>query len=179
MAIFDFLKPLFRKGKGIFPLKIMQVVVENPDGTRRTAGWHLIKPPDHFPTDGSSHIGPYIERLVAFEGHFASLSVFSPDEMRGFGLHKMDGEVLAGLMIHWREEPEREKAARDFFSARGIDPADDYLGGNGDVHDAVRVLDWPLPVDADSVTSLSRQILRELCGIEDHEALNISYEETK
>jgi hypothetical protein len=91
----------------------------------------------------------------------------------------MDGEVRVGLIFDWRKEPEEEEAARDFFASRGIAPVEDYLGGNGDVHDALRLLDWPLPVDADSVTTISRQILQELCGIEDHEALNISYEETR
>ncbi|MCC6738286.1 MAG: hypothetical protein IT452_04520, partial [Planctomycetia bacterium] len=99
--------------------------------------------PDHFAANGIDHLEPYVSRLLVPTGGFKFLHVFTPDGNRGFGLSARDGVVQAGLSVEWRQEAEREAAIRAFFASLGIAPSEDYLGGNGDVPDATRILEYP------------------------------------
>src|SRR5687767_1124619 len=53
--------------------------------------------PDHYATNGFSHIEPYISRLLVPTNRFKFLHMFTPDATSGFGLDAKDGVVHAGL----------------------------------------------------------------------------------
>jgi hypothetical protein len=106
---------------------------------------------------------------------FKSISFFTPDGNRGFGLHARDGNVEATLTLEWRQEAQRESAVRSFFESRGIAPSEDYLAGNGDVPDATRCLTYPIAGTAPELTALTQRILQGLYGISPTEALNIQF----
>jgi hypothetical protein len=101
--------------------------------------------------------------------------MFTPDHKRGFGLDAKAGIVNAGLILDWRKEPAREAAIRSFFSSLGILPSQDYLGGNGGVPDAVRILTYPVTGSTADVTTLTKRILNELCDVSTTEGLEINY----
>ena len=140
-------------------------------------GWKYTKPPEKFDQNGLAHLQPFIEKLVRSKNWFSSVTALARDGDRLVSLDKMEGEYQIPLMIEWRTEPEREKRARAFFSARGIVPIEDYLAGNGDVVDATRVITWPVKGDAKSLAKLVKQVAVELCGISETEGLDISFEE--
>ncbi len=131
--------------------------------------------PDHFATNGFDHIEPYVSRLIVPTNHFKFLNMFTPDGTRGFGFDAKDGVVHAGLTVEWRQESQRESAIRAFFSSLGIAPSRDYLAGNGGVADATRILEYPVTGSTAEVTTLTKRILQELCGVSPTEALDISY----
>lgn len=131
--------------------------------------------PDHYATNGFEHIEPYVARLLVPTNHFESLQMFTPDGKRGFGFSAKDGVVEAGLTVEWRQEGQREAAIRAFFSWLQITPTRDYLAGNGGVPDATRILEYRISGTTAEVTTLTKRILKELCGISPTEALNIKY----
>jgi hypothetical protein len=156
------------------------VILRKPNGgsvTFTRTGVSLEKPPDHYATNGFEHIESYVSRLLVPSGRFKSLSIFTPDGNRGFGLFARDGKVEASLYVEQPQEAERETAIRTFFKSMGIDPSQDYLAANGGVPDATRVLSYPITGGTAEVTVLTKRILQELCGMSPTEALDISYGE--
>jgi len=154
------------------------ISLSRPSGgavTFSRTGVSLEAAPDHYATNGFSHIEPYISRLLVPTNHFKFLHMFTPDGTRGFGFDAKDGLVHAGLTAEWRQESQREAAIRAFFSSLGIAPSQDYLAGNGGVPDATRILDYPIKGSTAEVTALTKRILQELCGVSATEALDISY----
>src|SRR6266516_1162615 len=140
-------------------------------------GVSLEAPPDHYATDGFSHIESYVSRLLIPSKRFKSIGIFTPDGNHGFGLNAQDGKVEASLTVEWRQEAEREAAIRGFFSSLGIAPSRDYLAGNGGVPDATRYFSYPIIGSATEVTALTKRILQELCTVSPRDALDISYRE--
>lgn len=138
-------------------------------------GVSLEAAPDHYATNGFDHIEPYVSRLLMPTNRFKFLHMFTRDGSRGFGFSARDGVVEAGLTVEWRQEPKREADIRAFFSSLGIAPSRDYLAGNGGVPDATRLLDYPITGSTAEVTTLTKRILQELCGVSATEALDISY----
>lgn len=139
------------------------------------SGVSFGRAPDHYATNGFDHIEPYVSRLLVGTDHFKFLHMFTPDGNRGFGLDAKNGVVRAGLTVEWRQDAQREAAIRSFFSSRGIAPSLDYLGGNGGVPDATRILDYPVKGNAAELTALTKRILQELCNVSPTEALDIKY----
>ena len=131
--------------------------------------------PDHHPTNGVSHIGPYVARLLLPSKPFKFLSLFTTDGQRGCALCAKGGAVSVSFTVPWKTEPQREAAIRAFFRARGIVPGEDYLAGNGGDPAATRLLEYPLYGDAAELTTLTQSMLRELCGVSPTEALDIDY----
>src|SRR5260370_26474748 len=131
--------------------------------------------PDHYATNGFDHIEPYVAGLLVPTNRFTFLHIFTPDGKRGFGFNARDGVVEAGLTVEWRQEEQREAAIRAFFSSLGITPSRDYLAGNGGVPDATRVLDYRVSGNTAEVTTLTKRILQELCGVLPTEALDVKY----
>ncbi|MHB8524312.1 MAG: hypothetical protein ACYDH9_26630 [Limisphaerales bacterium] len=130
--------------------------------------------PDHYATNGFDHIEPYVSRLLMPTNRFKFLHMFTPDGNRGFGFSAKDGVVQAGLTVEWRQDAQREAVIRAFFSSLGIAASQDYLAGNGGVPDATRILDYPISGSTVKVTTLTKRILQDLCGISPTEALDIS-----
>jgi hypothetical protein len=138
-------------------------------------GVSVQRPPDHYATDGFSHVEPYISRLLVPTNRLKFLRIFTPDGNRGFGLHARDGVVEASLTVEWRQDAQREASIRSFFRSLGIAPSRDYLAGNGGVPDASRILEYPLSGSTVEVTALTKRILQELCSVSPTEALDIKY----
>jgi hypothetical protein len=151
-----------------------------PDGGAvrfSSTGVSLEAAPDHYGTNGFDHLEPYIGRLLVPTSQFKFLHMFTPDGTRGFGFDAKDGVVHAGLTVEWRKEPQREAAIRAFFNSLGIAPSRDYLAGNGGVADATRILEYPVTGSTAEVTTLTKRVLQELCGVSPTEALDIKHED--
>ena len=131
--------------------------------------------PDHFSKDGIHHIGPYISKLLVPSTKFKSLLIFTPDGQRGLGLDAKDGHIEVGFTVDWRKEPEKEKAIREYFEELNIKATEDYLGGNGGIPDAVRLLSYPIKGTEIEITNCVKDMLQRLCDISPTEALDISY----
>ncbi|HEY6228702.1 MAG TPA: hypothetical protein VI282_16405 [Verrucomicrobiae bacterium] len=156
------------------------ITFQRPNGggiTFSRSSVSLEKAPDRYATNGISHIEPYMQKLVAAKGRMPSLSIFTPDHNRGFGLDRMEGRVHASLVIDARTEAKREAKIRAFFKNLGAEPSSDYLAGNGSVSDATRMLSYPVNGNAEQLTALAEKILTQLCGVSTNEALEISFEE--
>lgn len=128
---------------------------------------------DRYGMNGFDHIERYVCGLLEPTKGSKSLSFFTPDGARGFGLNAEDGLVHASLTVDWRDEPQKEAAIRSFFSSLGIAPTRDYLAGNGEVSDATRVLEYPIQGSAAELALVAKRILQELCGVSPTEALDI------
>jgi hypothetical protein len=133
--------------------------------------------PDSFSRDGINHISPYISKLFIPSTKFIFLLIFSPDGHRGLSLEAKDGEIKVGFTIDWRKQPEKENNIRNYFQNLHIETSKDYLGGNGGVPDAVRLLSYPLKGNEAEISSLVKDMLQTLCGISPQEALDIEYDE--
>ncbi len=163
----------------LFPSNSIFIFSRSNGGTvafSRT-GVSFDPPPDHFANNGMDHIGPYVSRLLVSSKQYRYLHIFTPDGNRGFGLSAKDKMVNAGFVVDWRKEPKQEAAIRSFFTSLGKSPSEDYLGGNGDVPDATRILSYPIKGNAVELTALIKRILTELCRIGPEEPLNITYGE--
>jgi hypothetical protein len=141
----------------------------------RALGFPFESAPDHYVANGFDYLEPYIAKLLVASSGCKFLHIFTPDGERGFGFAARDGVVEAFLTVEWRQEGEREKAIRKFFGSFEITPLRDYLAGNGGVPDATRVLEYRISGSTAQITSLTKRILRELCGIAPSEALEIKY----
>jgi hypothetical protein len=140
-------------------------------------GWKFHPVPDRYATHGIDHLKPYLEKLLASNNWFSTVSISTPNRGAALSLFKMDGQLTIDLAIDWRREIGREKQARAFFTKRGIKPMQDYLAGNGDGEDATRVLNWPVSGDAKTLAALVKKVAVELCGIPENSGLDIAFEE--
>ena len=164
----------------MFVIKRMYVRTVDADGKQIGDGkWVDIPESDHFPNHGFDHIESYIRRLLLSPAPFASLSMFTPDGQRGFGLHHRDKQTEISLMIDWRREPAKEAKIRDLFRELGVSPALDYLAGNGGIPDAARVLSYALAGDAHEISVLCQRIFSEIYGVTASDGLDITYEDHK
>jgi hypothetical protein len=132
----------------------MWVVTVDDNGQELGDGqWVDVPEADSFTTDGFTHIEGYVTRLLQSSASFTS--------------------------VDWRQQPEREHAIRQFFADRSLAAFQDYLAGNGDVADATRCLGYFLPADAQFITTLTKDLLRQIYGLREQDALDFTYEEHK
>jgi hypothetical protein len=136
---------------------------------RNSVSWEAA--PDHYATNGMSHLQPYIAKLLTPTNQPKTLIMFTPDGQHGFGLDALNGVVSASLFVEWQKEPQREAAVRAFFKQLQANPSRDYLAGN------MRALEYPIKGTPAEVTALTRRILQELCGVSPTNALDIHYAE--
>lgn len=155
----------------------MRVTCVDGHGRVMSREWVKLKEPDRFPTNGMTHLGPYVERVFASTADFTTLMFFTPDGERGGSLDKVDGGLNIGLIFQSRQNPEPEAKARAFFEARNAATKDDYLGKDMPIVGPTRILSWWVHGDESKITALCQDVLRELCGVQDEEALDITYEE--
>ena len=126
--------------------------------------------PDRFASNGFEHIEPYVKRLVGSSADLTSVSIFTLDGNRGFGLSARGAAVEAGFIVDTQKEIEREAAVRAFFDSRGIAPAEDYVTAVN----SFRVLSYPVSGGTSEVTTLTKQILQDLCRVTPQEGLQFS-----
>lgn len=132
--------------------------------------------PDRFPNDGLNHIAPYISKLLVTSTKFKSLLIFTPDGQRGLSLDAKEGQIKVRFTIDWRKDPAKEKTIRKYFQNLDIKPTEDYLGGNGGVPDAVRILSYPITGTEPEVVNLVKDMLQNLSDVSSNEVLDINYE---
>lgn len=139
--------------------------------------WVDIPEPDSFASNGFAHIESYVSRLLQSSARYTSLIIGTPDEQIAVGLGQRGGIQDFSISVDLRSEPDREKAIRKFFGERRLTIYRDYLAGNGDVPDATRCLDYYLPSDVQFITALTKDVLREIYQLREHDALDFTYEE--
>jgi hypothetical protein len=131
--------------------------------------------PDHYSSDGFTQIEKYISKLTVESSDYKSLMIFSPDGNRGMFFSSKYGAIEANLSVEVNPNPAREKKIRDFFSSLGVEPTSDYLAQNGNIPDSTRNLSYPVPGTASELTTLTKRILQDLCGISPDEPLSFSF----
>jgi hypothetical protein len=152
----------------------MRVVTVDENGNEvGDAEWVDIPEPDSFATDGFAHIQSYVVRVLNSSASFSSLIIATPDGQFAVSLWQRGGTPEFSVMVNGRQEPKREHAIREFFAARSLTPSQDYLAGD----DATRCLSYVLPVNPPFVTELTRNVLQEIYGLRDEDALDFTYEE--
>ena len=157
----------------------MRVVTVDKNGKELgDAKWVDIPVPDSYATDGFAHIESYVTRLVKSSARFTSLIIAPPDGQIAVSLWQKKSIPEFSLSIDWRLLPGRERALRQFFIVRNLSISHDYLGGNGDVRDAIRCLGYFLPSDAQFIIKLTKDLLREIYHLREQDALDFAYEES-
>ncbi len=129
--------------------------------------------PDRYSAGGIDHLPSYISKLTVPSTKFKFLFIFTPDGQRGLSLTAKDGQISVGFTVDWRKYPEKEKNIRSYFKRLDIEPIKDYLGGNGDVADAIRLLSYPISGTETAVSNQVKDMLQRLCDISSKEALEI------
>jgi hypothetical protein len=163
----------------LFPGKSL-IIISRPGGgsvTFSRTSVSLDSAPDHYSTNGFDHIEPYISRFLVPSPGFKSLGISTPDGMHALGLHARDGHAEVFLSVERRSDPGREATIRHFFASLGIRPSQDYLASNGGVPDSTRCLTYPISGSVPEVTTLTKRVLSELCGVSSVEALDFDYRE--
>jgi len=138
-----------------------------------------IPTPDSFPTAGLEQVESYVSRLLHSTARFTSLIIATPDEQTAVLLSFRGGVPEITICVDWRLRPELESGIRKFFADRGHLTVHDYLAGNGDIPDATRCLSYHLSPESQLITELTRDLLKNIYGLQDEDALNFSFEEHK
>jgi hypothetical protein len=129
--------------------------------------------PDRYPQNGLREVAPYVARFLASARSFAHLHVCSLDQARGFRLYSRNGEIVMYILVtDQRNNGEREKRIRDFFSALKIIPEADHLAeGN------IRVLLYPLNDETGALSALCVRLLSVALLVTPEEGLDITFGE--
>jgi len=134
--------------------------------------------PDYYPENGFEHLDSYISKLLVYSGEFKSSIISTPSGDKALGLDTRAGVLNIVFTVEWKQEPEKERAIRDYFHRLNILPHRDYLAANGGIPDSTRVLDFIIEGNEKEVTELVKDVLKKLCDISEAEAINIYFEET-
>jgi hypothetical protein len=126
--------------------------------------------------NGLSALSEYVSRFLASSATFTHLKVFNLRGTAGFGLVRKNRESQLVIIVDQLNQSEPERGLRGFFSSRKILPTSDYLAGNGTVSNAIRILVYPLPDIADSITALCADLSASCFGISPNETLNYALE---
>jgi hypothetical protein len=139
--------------------------------------WVRIPKPESFRFDGFDRIEGYVSRLLRASAPFTSLIIAAPNKQVAVDLWQRSGIPGCTLFVDWRAEPERERAIRQFFAQRELSPSQDYLGGNGNVPDAIRLLAYHLPPDVQFITGLTKDVLRQVHQLRAQDGLDFTYQQ--
>jgi hypothetical protein len=139
--------------------------------------WVDIPKPDSFPSEGFNRIESYVSRLLRSSARFTSVIIGTPDQQVAVGLWQRGGVLEFTLSVEWRSQAEREQGVRHLFAERGLSASHDYLSGNGGVPDATRCLGYFLPPDMQFITTLTKDVLRQIYQLREQDALDFSFEE--
>jgi hypothetical protein len=139
-----------------------------------------IPDPDSTPRYGLSHVGEQVERLFKAAGKRPTLSMFTTDGMRGFGLTRANGQTSVDITVEVAPaaaaEPQKEAAIRAYFKSRNLYPTEDYMAANGGIPNATRVLSFPLPGTSEQVTAAATKLLKDIFQIREDEAISFTLE---
>jgi hypothetical protein len=160
--------------QGSRPYPWTKRIVRDGRGNVVSESWFKDDQPDLYETNGLDNLAQYVEKLLAFEGWFASILISTLDSKRGFSLFKTEGISTIHFIFGSESNPQDEQSARAFFSARNLAKQDDYLDALG----STRFISWIVPTEKDELLTLSLQVASELCKITTSEGLKIKYSET-
>lgn len=156
----------------------MRVVTVDENGKELgNAEWLDIPEPDHFSSDGFAQIESYVSRLLGSSARFTSVIIATPNQQIAVSLWRRGGIPQFTLSVEWRSQADREQAVRHLFAERGLSASHDYLAGNGGVPDATRCLGYFLPPDVQFITTLTKDVLRQIFQLREQDALDFSFEE--
>jgi hypothetical protein len=155
----------------------MWVVTVDEKGKEKDGHWVGIPEPDSFTSDGFAQIEGYVSRLLQSSARFTSVIVATPDKLAAVGLWQRSGVPEFTLLVQWRSDADRERAIRQFFAGRGLSTSHDYLAGNGGVPDATRCLGYFLPPDVQFISTLTKDVLRQIYHLREQDALDFSFKE--
>ena len=156
----------------------MWVVTVDKDGKELGDGRCVdIPKPDRFARNGLAQIESYVSRLRSSAARFSAIMIAAPDQRIAVNLLQRGGVPVLTLLFEWRSEGEREGAARQFFVERGLSRAHDYLGGNGGVPDAIRLLGYYLPPDVQFITTVTKDVFHQIYHLREQDALEFTYQE--
>ena len=85
-------------------------------------------------------------------------------------------EIEIFFIIDGRNINNMESNIRNLFNKYEITPTSDYLAGNGNIIDAIRVLAYPISGDCRQITDLCKLILSEIFSVSQQEGLKFYYQ---
>ena len=155
--------------------KKMWVVTVDENGKELGDGrWVDIPAPDSFASDGFAQIEGYVSRLLRSSARFTSVIIATPDHRVAVTLRQRGGvPEIALVFVDWHSEAERARAVRQFFAGRGLSASEDYLAGNG----TTLCLGYSLPPDVQFITTLTKDVLRQIYQLREQHGLDFTYEE--
>jgi hypothetical protein len=127
--------------------------------------------PDSIP-NGLSVLPGYISRLVMSLNPSAWLSVFTADELLGFGVTRWDNKLVILLSTFDPGESELECRVRALFARHSSENVEDYLSTG----DTVRHLVYALPKSADAITDICRELLTDCFKVQPNATLLFALE---
>jgi hypothetical protein len=127
--------------------------------------------------NGLAEIEGYVARVIASKAKSTSVQFSTKSGNTAISVAKYEGKLTLGLVTGTKRERAREAAIRQFFASRSIQPSADYLGANGGVPNATRVLDFPMPQDSTAIAQIAADLLREIYRLRDSTTLDIRYTE--
>ncbi|WP_171160075.1 hypothetical protein [Usitatibacter palustris] len=126
--------------------------------------------------DGLAQVKPYMARVLASEASSSWAQFSTNSGHTAISLGKRDGRLYLALTVEVKQR-KREADVRAFFSKRSILPTSDYLGANGGVPEATRIMDFPIPNDVGIAARIATDLLREVYRLRDTTTLDIRFEE--
>jgi hypothetical protein len=144
---------------------------------RKHAMWRMIPEPDHYTSNGHSHIESYVTKLITATESFSSLIISTPDEKVALVFLKQKTKPYFMPSVDFTSGFDEEIVLREFFTARDLAPVDGYLAMNKDLPDATRMLHVPIPSNVEYVTALAKDLLGEVYGVDEHAALDFRFGE--
>lgn len=140
----------------------MKVVVKDREGRRRAPAEWVTVPNAEVVPHGFSRIRSMVEKVAQSAADSAWVTISSTSGRSGISISKHRGVLKLGINVDVSHARTRERSTRTFFSSRGLAPSEDYLGGNGGVPNAVRILGYNLPDDVHLVADIAADALRTL-----------------
>ena len=129
----------------------------------------IIKP-ERFEEDGLAHIHHYVTRMVESSAKAVTLYIKSLNGECAVGLRRSASEFsmhpLMGIV-------EREKAVKEFFARRVIEPIADFLVGHAGM--PTRVLAFSLPPTATVAAALTIDLMCEVYGFKETSGIEFTY----
>lgn len=144
---------------------------------RKHAMWRMIPEPDHYTSNGGSHIESYVTKFITSTESFSSLIISTPDEKVALVFLKQKTKLYFMPSFDFTSGSEEETVLREFFTARDLAPVEGYLAMNKDIPDATRMLHVPIPSNVEYVTALAKDLLGEVYGVNEHAALDFRFED--
>lgn len=151
---------------------------DNSGLTFSKSGVSFNKAPDSYEDGGFDQLPRYILDLIKPSKNYKRLIISTQKGDKTFSLGSKEGLVNVSFSLT-KSDVNMQKLSkiRNYFTTLNIKPLKDYLAKNGGVKDAIRVLTYPIQGNEKEVTKRVEEMLLELVGISDKDAVEIYYKE--